>query len=332
MIQSRSKKMETDILVGGQAVLEGVMMRSPHAIAVAVRKPDGDITVKTERAPRWTDRFPFLKIPLVRGTAILIQSLILGIRALNFSAEVAMVEATDPEEKAKGKDGKPGKLTLAATLVFSLAAGVAMFVFVPYWLSQVITAAVHPAASAQVSVNQHWLFFNLVDGVIRVIFFLAYVAGISMMKDIRRVFQYHGAEHKVVHLWEAKEPFEVADARKYSTLHPRCGTSFLLFVMVVSIIVFTLFKFDWWVFKLLARVVLLPLVAGISYELIRLSARFPRNPFFKAIMTPGLMLQKITTRPPSDDMLEVSLRAMEEALALEEAIKAERTDLAPEAA
>lgn len=328
MNQNGSKaKQDVDILVGGQAVLEGVMMRTPNTFAVAVRQPGGTITVMKERAPRWTDRFPMLKWPLIRGTAILIQSLILGIRALNFSAEAAMAEQPADGKTAESPapvtgESKSLQWAVVGTMVFSLVLGIAIFVLVPYWLSGLVTGMVYPAASSQVSVHRHWVFFNLVDGVIRVIFFLGYILAISLMKDIRRVFQYHGAEHKVVHVWEAKEPLVLENARKYTTLHPRCGTSFLLFVMVISIIVFTLFKFDWWVLKVASRICLLPLIAGISYELIRVSARFPRHPFFRAIMTPGLMLQKITTRPPSDDMLEVSLRALQEALALEDTIRA----------
>jgi len=318
------RKLETDILVGGQAVLEGVMMRTPNTIAVAVRRPDGEIVVKREPAPKWTDRARFLKWPLIRGTAILLQSLVIGIKALNFSAEVAMAEPVeDGGERGKGKDGSGGgsHWMLVGTLVFSLAAGIALFVLVPYWLSALVTAWVYPAESTDAAVHAHWLFFNLVDGVIRVIFFLGYILLISRMKDIHRVFQYHGAEHKVVHLWEAKQPLTVEHARTHSTLHPRCGTSFLLFVMVISILVFTVFKFDWWVFKVLSRVFLLPLIAGISYELIRLSARFPRNPVLKAIMTPGLALQRITTQAPDDAMLEVSLRALQEGLELEAQLK-----------
>jgi uncharacterized protein YqhQ len=332
MKKKRTGKMEADILVGGQAVIEGVMMRTPRAVAVAVRQPDGGIAVMKERAPRWTDRFPVLKWPIVRGTAILIQSLILGIRALNWSAEVAMAaEADDKDEAAAGKAEeaatparpKENRWLLIGSLVFSLAAGVALFVLVPYWLSVLITQAAFPAAAHQDVVHENWLFFNLVDGAIRVVFFLVYILAISLMKDIRRVFQYHGAEHKVVHVWEAKEPIAVASARLMSTLHPRCGTSFLLYVMAVSIVVFTVFKFDWWVLKVASRVVLLPLVAGISYELIRLSARFPGNPFCRVLIAPGLLLQRITTKPPDDGMLEVSVRALQEALGLEDEIQAE---------
>ncbi|MBN2432699.1 MAG: DUF1385 domain-containing protein [Acidobacteria bacterium] len=326
---SSKEKMDADILVGGQAVLEGVMMRTPNAVAVAVRQEDGEIVVRKEMVPRWIDLYPLLKLPLIRGTAILVQSLILGIRSLNFSAEVAMEaearkeeESTDGKNKEKKKDtSTSNRLALVASLLFSLAGGLALFVFVPYWLSGIIVGALYPASSGGSSVDENWLVFNLIDGAIRVIIFIGYILAISLMKDIRRVFQYHGAEHKVVHMWEAKETFSVENAAKYTTLHPRCGTSFLMFVLVVSIIVFTLFKFDWWVLKVVSRVFLLPLIAGISYELIRLSAKFPRNAVCKFIMQPGLLMQKITTQPPSDDMLEVSLRALQEALSIEEQVK-----------
>lgn len=317
-------KTETDILVGGQAVLEGVMMRTPRAWAVAVRRPDGEIVVKGEKAPRWSERYPFLAWPFLRGTAVLIQSLVLGIRALNWSAEVGM----EAENKESGKKPGSGKAAAAGTLVFSLLMGVAFFVLLPYWLSGLITVKALGGGNMGDSIHRNWVFFNLVDGVIRLAFFLGYIVLISFLKDIRRVFQYHGAEHKVVHLWEAKGALTVEGARPYTTLHPRCGTSFLLFVMAVSILVFTVFKFDWWVWKVATRVVLLPLVTGISYELVRLSARFPRNILFRSAMAPGLALQRITTRPPSDDMLEVALRALEASLAIEKAEQDGKADAA----
>ena len=352
------KKTEADILVGGQAVLEGVMMRTPNAYAVAVRVPGGEIVTTGERVPRWTDRYPILKIPFVRGTAILVQSLVLGIRALNFSAEAAMIAEKDreqhkpepdaksapaPETAAEGtgaptsppqagktKPKRSERVFMAVTMVFSLALAIGLFVYFPYWLSAIITGAAYgggpaaaPSGQAADLVHQNWLFFNVVDGLIRLMVFLAYLLLISRMKDIHRVFQYHGAEHKVVHLWEAKGSLDVDSAKPFTTLHPRCGTSFLLFVMFIGIIVFTLFRFDNIWLKLLSRVFLLPLIAGISYELIRLSARFPKNFLCRSLMAPGLLMQRITTKPPSDDMLEVSLCALQNALAIEEKIKQE---------
>lgn len=198
---------------------------------------------------------------------------------------------------------------MAFSLIFGIAAAIVLFILLPLWITTWIKgyiAAVH-----------NWVVFNLVDGLIRVIIFLAYIFLVSLMKDIRRVFQYHGAEHKVVYTWEAAEELTVENARKKSTLHPRCGTSFLMFVMVISIIVFSLFKFDafWAIF--LSRIILVPLVSGISYELIRLSAPRCNRGFFRLIVLPGLALQRITTKPPSDDQLEVAICALKESLELD---------------
>jgi uncharacterized protein YqhQ len=302
-----SKTSPEDILVGGQAVIEGVMMRTPRAYAVAVRRADGSLQVKKEPVRRLSDLWKPLSWPVVRGFAVLLQSLVLGIRTLNYSFSAAMSDAEPgtPKPEKKSADIWPILLSMTA------AAGVAIFLFIlaPLWITTWMKhyfSAVH-----------NWVVFNLVDGVIRVIFFLGYIIAISLMKDIRRVFQYHGAEHKVVYVWEAGEELTVENARVKSTLHPRCGTSFLLFVMVVSIVVFSLFKFDqfWAIF--LSRVVLIPLISGISYELIRVSAPRCRKGFFRLIVLPGLALQRITTKEPSDDQLEVAILALKEALALE---------------
>ncbi len=304
---------EGSVLVGGQAVLEGVLMRLPQTYAVAVRDPKGVIRVRRERLPE-TARGRLGNLPLARGTVILFKSLMLGVSALNWSAEVAM------EEEAGG-DAVPGGATtakkasgwmLALTVALSLGAGVLLFFYVPLVLTQLLARS---AAFAQTSLG-----FNLVDGGIRVAFFLAYIVAISLLKDIRRVFAYHGAEHKVVHTWEAREALTVENARAKSTLHPRCGTSFLLFVMAVSILIFSLVPHAWpfWT-KALARLVFLPLIAGASYELIRLTGRFPRFFLLRPLIWPGLGLQLLTTREPDDSMLEVSLRALGEARELADA-------------
>jgi uncharacterized protein YqhQ len=297
-----------DILVGGQAVIEGVMMRTPRAYAVAVRRADGSLQVKKEPVRRLSDLWKPLSWPVVRGFAVLLQSLVLGIRTLNYSFSAAMLDAEpdeNPKPEKKGGDLWPILVSMTA------AAAVAVFLFIlaPLWITTWL--------KGYLSAVHNWVMFNLVDGVIRVVFFVGYIVAISMMKDIRRVFQYHGAEHKVVYVWEAGEELTVDNARAKSTLHPRCGTSFLLFVMVVSIVVFSLFKFDrfWAIF--LSRVVLIPLISGISYELIRASAPRCRRGFFRLIVLPGLALQRITTKEPSDDQLEVAILALKEALALE---------------
>jgi uncharacterized protein YqhQ len=315
-----------DILVGGQAVIEGVMMRTPHAYAVAVRRANGTVEIKKEPVRRISDYWKPLSWPVVRGFAVLVQSLSLGIRTLNFSFNVAMVDIEE-EERARnaGKARKQKKakengfLPIALSMLSAIAVAVFLFILAPLWITtwlKTYFAAIH-----------NWVVFNLVDGVIRVVFFLAYILLISRMKDIRRVFQYHGAEHKVVFTWEAKEELTVDNARRKSTLHPRCGTSFLLVVMVVSIVVFSLFKFTgfWAIFA--SRVVLIPVISGLSYELIRLSAPRCQRGFFRWFVMPGLALQRITTKEPSDDQLEVAILALREALELD-GIKAAETQAA----
>lgn len=302
-----------DILVGGQAVIEGVMMRTPYAYAVAVRRTDGSMTIKKELVRRLADMWKPLTWPVIRGFAVLLQSLVLGIRTLNFSMNTAMLDAEPKAEGAEktAENSKKDGAWLPVALTMTAAAVIAILIFIlaPLWLTtwlQNYFAAIH-----------NWFVFNLVDGVIRVVFFLAYILLISRMKDVRRVFQYHGAEHKVVHTWEAKEELTVENARGKSPLHPRCGTSFLLFVMVVSIVVFSIFKFKafWAIF--LSRVILIPVISGLSYELIRISAPRSKKGFFRLIVLPGLSLQRITTKEPGDDQLEVAICALQEALALD---------------
>jgi len=300
---------EGSVLVGGQAVLEGVLMRLPQTYAVAVRDPKGDIQVKRERLPE-TAKGKVGNWPFLRGTVILFKSLMLGMSALNWSAEVAMTE----EEKASGggeaeKGSSSTSWALGLTVALSLAIGIVVFFYIPLLLTQWFSKHSDFAATS--------LGFNLVDGAIRVVFFLAYIGGISFLKDIRRVFAYHGAEHKVVHTWEAKQEITVGNARDKSVLHPRCGTSFLLFVMVVSILIFSLVPHGWpfWV-KALSRLVFLPVIGGVSYELIRLTGKFPGAAVLRPLIWPGLGLQKMTTRQPDDSMLEVSVRALLEAKAL----------------
>lgn len=311
----RSKKTSPeDILVGGQAVIEGVMMRTPYAYAVAVRKADGSMEVKRETVTRLSDLWKPLSWPVVRGFAVLVQSLALGIRTLNFSFSVAMADL-EAQEKSESESAEPrGKkagdfLPVLLTMSAAGVMAVLLFILAPLWITTWLKGffdAIH-----------NWVVFNVVDGVIRVVFFLSYILMISRMKDIRRVFQYHGAEHKVVYTWEAGEELTVENARKKSTLHPRCGTSFLMFVMFVSIVVFSIFKFDafWAIF--LSRVILIPVIAGLSYELIRLSAPRCRRGVFRLIVLPGLSLQRITTKEPTDDQLEVAIFALQQALELD---------------
>ncbi len=314
MAEKKADSSPEDILVGGQAVIEGVMMRTPFAYAVAVRHADGSIEVKREAVKRLSDYWKPLTWPVIRGFAVLLQSLVLGIRTLNFSFSVASADLEPGKEKKaeqpKAAGGAKGEyLPIFFTMAFAAVFAVVLFVLAPLWITTWLKGyfyAIH-----------NWVVFNLVDGLIRVVFFLGYIVMISRMKDIRRVFQYHGAEHKVGYTREAHEDLTVENARRKSPLHPRCGTSFLLFVMVVSIVVFSVFKFHafWAIFA--SRVVLIPLISGLSYELIRLSAPRCQRGLFRLVGMPGLALQRLTTREPSDDQLEVAIRALQEAIELD---------------
>jgi uncharacterized protein YqhQ len=292
---------EPELLVGGQALIEGVMMRSPGAYGIAVRRPDGSMALRRGKVFPLGRKYPFLKLPVLRGVAVLFQSLFIGIQALNFSALEAGVEKPeDQKEKTSG-------WAVAASMALGLGLGVVVFLLVPLWLTQLAEKHVFGAMSN--------LAFNLFDGLLRGIFFLTYIVAISRMKDIHRVFQYHGAEHKVVFAWEAKGPLTVDAARGQSRLHPRCGTSFLLFVLLVSIVLFALIpKAAPFLVKFGGRLLLVPFIAGLSYEVLRFTAKKADSPVFAFLVAPGLMLQKITTQEPTDDMLAVAIAALEEAL------------------
>ena len=295
---------QENVLLGGQAVLEGVMMRSPGAFAVAVRRPDGEIAYLAERAAAWTRRHPLLRLPVIRGAVTLVQTLGLGIRALNFSTEQAF-----PGE-ARGKDGSAAGPGIWLSLGLALLVGIGLFFVVPLAATEGIRRLWPPLGGG--------VAYNLVDGLIRGLIFLAYVWAIGRIPDIGRLFRYHGAEHKVVHAWEAGRGMDVATVQGYPVLHPRCGTSFLLFVMVVSILVFCFIPAAWPAWgKALARIALVPLIAGLSYELIRFSARHRDRALARLLVLPGLALQRLTTGQPDDSMVEVSLAAFRRAAELE---------------
>lgn len=296
-----------NIMVGGQAVIEGVMMRSPDAVSVACRKPDGKIIVKTEPYAPITRRFRFLNLPIFRGAVVLIEALLLGVKALVFSGDVAMLE-----DKAKANDGGRSKkltaeksmlekLRMVGMLVFSLGLGLALFFYVPLLLTELLGA-------------ETGFWFNLIDGLIRLIFFLAYLLLITMMPDIRRVFEYHGAEHKSIFAFEGSALLSAESAAKFSRFHPRCGTSFLLIVMIVSILVFMMLGKPETIGERIVRLAFIPVIGGISYELIRLSDRGYKNRFFRVFITPGLWLQRLTTKEPDLAQLEVALVALKAAL------------------
>jgi uncharacterized protein YqhQ len=296
-----------EILVGGQAVIEGVMMRSPKGYSVAVRRQDGDIRIIKDILATVGEKWKMFKWPILRGIGVLGQALVLGIKALRFSAEEALTEEGAKQEKKPEKPvdaQKTTNLLVAGNLVLALGINVLMFVVLPLFLTRIVQNQTGFQSS---------IVFNGVDGIFRVAVFVGFLLTVSYMKDMRRVFAYHGAEHKTVYNFEAREELRVENADKYSTLHPRCGTSFLLVVMIVSILVFSSVHFDSLLGKLVSRIVLLPLVAGISYEIIRYSAKHPKS-LLRWVTLPGLLLQRITTKQPDKSQLEIAIRALEEAL------------------
>jgi uncharacterized protein YqhQ len=319
-----------ETLVGGQAVLEGVMMRSPHAWAIAVRKPlpagqttgePGEMVSHSEPLERLSDKHKWMGWPLVRGVVTLGQAMTLGFRALRYSANVALNELQSKDEQ--GKKVEISGWVAAVNIIFSIGFFIFMYKFVPL-LAATEIKQVSPALGSQIV-------FNLVDGIIRIVLFLLFIRAISLWSDIRRVYQYHGAEHKTVFAFESGEPLTIARAQKFSTFHPRCGTSFLMTVMIISIAVYTLVPVTTFVSRFLIRIALLPLIAGLSYEIIRFAARArakalqtgrtqgPAAWLFRALTQPGLWLQRITTQPPADDQVECAIAALNEAMELEKA-------------
>ena len=284
--------------VGGQAVIEGVMMRAPTSLVIAVRKPDNEIIVRREKLIPLKDRFSPFKLPVLRGIAVLVESLVWGMKALTYSANQAV--ETSGEDSSK----EMGGFTIAVTILLSIALGVGLFVIVPERLANLV--------------SERGFIFNAADGVIRLAVFLAYVLVISRSRYISRVFEYHGAEHKSIHTYEAGEDLTEENALKYSPLHPRCGTAFLMTVMVVSILVFSIFGKPESIFvRIGTRLLLIPFIAGVSYEIIKLSSKKRNSRFMKLVMLPGLWLQRLTTREPSKDQIQVAIRSLKEVLAME---------------
>ncbi|MEJ2683242.1 MAG: DUF1385 domain-containing protein [Candidatus Sulfobium sp.] len=285
--------------IGGQAVIEGVMMKSPGNWTVAVRDQDGNIRMKREklgRSPR------FFKLPLLRGVVALFQALVIGLKALEFAA-------TNAYEESEGES--LGKLSIAVTMIVAVLLGAGIFILLPLYAAKLLGLLFG-------SISAHSLLFNLTDGVIRVGIFLLYIVAIGMWKEMARIFMYHGAEHKAIHAYEEGKTLTVENAKPYSTLHPRCGTSFLMIVMGVSILVFSFIPQQWpFLDKFLSRIVLIPLVAGSSFELLKFSSRWKANPLVNVLIQPGLFLQRLTTKEPDDAQIEVALAALLEVLALE---------------
>ena len=275
--------------VGGQAVIEGVMMRGPGYTATAVREPAGTIVVQKEATKSIADTYPILKKPFLRGCVALYESLVIGMKALSFSAKAA----GDEEEEMSNSE-------IAITMVISTLFAIAVFLALPTFIVKFIPG-----------VQDNHIVLNLIEGIIRLVLFLLYIWGIGLTKDIQRVFQYHGAEHKTIHTYELDLPLTVENVRQQSRLHARCGTNFLLIVMVVSIFVFDFLGWPNLLERIVSRVLLMPVVAGIAYEVIRLAGRSDHS-FVKALIKPGLALQYMTTREPEYDQIEVAIRALEE--------------------
>jgi uncharacterized protein YqhQ len=360
--------MQRDLIVGGQAVIEGVMMRTPSAYAIAVRKADGSIVHTAESLPKWSDKYPVLNYPILRGGATLVQSMILGVKALNFSANIfeqdmeaqeekvkaakltaepAFAEGTTDEnftkaratvtmpEKTEAKSKPKQSAGAVGSIIVALLFNILLFIVAPLVLTNVgfilLGWADAPSLTADAGwwgavkayiweIKPHsWIAFNLIDGLIRMIFFVFMIFSMSFQKDIRRVFEYHGAEHKTVFNWEKGLELKPENARIQKRQHPRCGTSFLMVVMLVAIVLFSVIKFDYMILNLLVRIALMPVVAGLSYEIIRYAAKKESGVIFKLMTMPGLWLQNITTQEPDDSQLEVAIEALNESLKLEPA-------------
>ena len=294
-----------ETLVGGQAVMEGVMMRAPHSYCVAVRKPNGTLVTSEMPLARISEKYPIFKYPLLRGLGTLYQALKLGGKALNFSA---MASLEDEKSESKEKPKEMSGWAIGPPVVFSLLFFIFMYKAVPLYLVRQL-AKVYPIFNGQV-------LSALVDGVIRLAIFLTLLYALSKMKDMRRMFQYHGAEHKVVFNFESGQTVNVKNAQRFTTFHPRCGTSFLVVVFLLAIPLYALIPFHGFAALLLSRVVLIPFLIGVSYELIFYAAR-KRGSLLALLTTPGLWTQRITTKPPSDDQAAVAIHALEGAMALE---------------
>ena len=316
-----------ETLVGGQAVLEGVMMRSPHAWAIACRKPSGQVVTMSEPLERPSEKHKWMAWPIVRGVVTLVYAMKLGYRALRFSANVAIEDIMQDEgkpnsvpksvaiapaepspSKSREKAAAISGWLATANILLSLAFFIFMYKYLPL-VAATELKKLDPAFGGQIV-------FNLIDGAVRLILFLLFIWGVSLWKDIRRVYEYHGAEHKTVFAFENGDPLQTAVVQKYSTFHPRCGTSFLMTVMLISIAFYMLVPFTSFGARFAARIVLLPLIAGVSYEIIRFAAKH-RGSLFALMTAPGLWLQRITTKPPTDEQAQCAIVALDHAMSLE---------------
>jgi len=299
-----------DAPVGGQAVLEGVMMRGVSTWAVAVRNPEGQIELSSEPLVPWAKRHRLWRVPVLRGVVALGESLKIGFRALAISANAQM------EEDEQGEKEEIGGFVWGATIVLSMALAIGLFFVVPVGLTSLIKD----------QLGSPFLFW-LIEGLLRTGIFIGYIAAISKLPDLRRVFEYHGAEHKTISCYEAEDELVPARAKLYSRLHPRCGTSFLLIVMVLAIFVFAPIGLPAWYWLLASRILGIPLIAGLSYEVIKWAGKNRRKRWVRAVMWPGLMLQNLTTREPDEEQLAVAIASLEKVLAEEPAPEGEESPI-----
>lgn len=321
-VQTSRTKMEKkiDFAVGGQAVLEGVMMRSPNNITIAVRKKDKSINVHKRRYRTFTQKYRLLNLPILRGMINLIEMMVVGTKAINISANEMIEDELTPKEKAKLKKQKKTWKTklleyvmFITSLILALVLSIFLFKFIPLWMTTLLETKVS-------YLKEHYFAFNLIDGVIKMFMFLAYIYILSLLPSFRRIFEYHGAEHKSIFTYENHLALTAQNAKKQIRFHPRCGTSFILIVFVISILVYTALprQTDFWS-NLGVRIGFLPLIAGISYEYLKLSAKYSRNFIVKGLVAPGLWFQRLTTKEPDKSQLEVGLKSLEQALIMESA-------------
>lgn len=299
-------KMNHRTMIGGQAVIEGVMMRGPKDASMSVRTPEGTITTEVWQTVSTKDSLKFLKLPFFRGIVTFIETLIFGFKCLNRSAEIAGLDDDEPKDENGEKKADAGaKIVMALSMLLGIAIAVLLFMVLP-------TTVMSFFKQRLVNAGLWWL-LTLLEGLIRIAIFIAYLAVVSRLKDIQRVFEYHGAEHKSIYCYEHGDELTPEKARQYPRLHPRCGTSFLLIVFIVSILVYSFVTWSNPVIRILIHLLLLPLVVGISYEIIRFAGRHD-NSVMRFLLAPGLWLQKLTTREPDDSQLEVALTALKSVL------------------
>ncbi|WP_245592034.1 DUF1385 domain-containing protein [Clostridiisalibacter paucivorans] len=305
-IKTVNRKPKHMTSIGGQALIEGVMMKGPKDISIAVRKPDGKIELKNEKVSSLSDKYRFLKLPFIRGTVALIEAMVIGTRSLMYSAQFYEEEDAQPGKVDKFLEkvfkDKADDIAIYLSVFISIILAVGLFILGPSFLTNFLKNKIETP-----------LVLNLVEGLVRLTIFLIYIYAVSKMEDIKRVFEYHGAEHKSIHCYENEEELIVKNAKKYTTLHPRCGTSFLFMVMMVSIIVFSFFGWPNPLMRFVSRIVMLPVIAGISYEINKRIGR-SNSLVARIVSYPGLMLQKITTNEPDDSQLEVALAALKSVL------------------